>query len=118
MKYIRTKDGRIIKLLDKLINEVDLWVVGGKNNILKQADTIEELCDYLVVKYKNHEPQIQKCSELVKCMKLNGVGWKEHFAWLKEKYKDKLEYVKLGILTDKGLIYVAKMNDKGELELL
>ena len=26
--------------------------------------------------------------------------------------------IKLAIRTDKGLIYVAKMNDKGELELL
>ena len=29
-RYIRTKDGRITTLKDKLIDSIDLWVSGGK----------------------------------------------------------------------------------------
>ena len=115
MKYIRTKDGRIINVslmqeceTDDDSNE-DKRVFDGYEdkdgtyypveNILKQADTIEELCDEFVYN-------------------------KMIFKTLKEV----LDYVPISALTnnqirgaiwtDKGLIYVAKMNDKGELELL
>lgn len=43
MRYIRTKDGRIITLKDELIDNADLWIVGGKENILKIANNIEDL---------------------------------------------------------------------------
>ena len=127
MKYVRTKDGRIFKVDDRTVDFVPCTIgeeVEGEIGVYRaveviaQAETIEELCDYLIIKYKGHEPQIQKCSELVKCMKLNNVGWNEHFKWLKEKYKDNLEYAKLAILTEWGLKFVAKINEEGELDLL
>ena len=98
MKYIRTKDGKVKKSKDFTADE--LWNYENENNnILKQADTIEELCDEFVYF-------------------INGMPFVTH--------KGEIHYVAKGIpvviygaiWTDKGLIYVAKMNDKGELELL
>lgn len=131
MKYIRTKDRRIFDLTDKdyIVNGNDLVLheqyetVGGpeikpgqmfspsiaiiqKHNdyifvgeIDKQADTIEELCDRFVVVEHGLDDPFSVDSETAKTFiskaKVYGAIW-----------------------TDKGLIYVAKMNDKGELELL
>jgi hypothetical protein len=88
MKYIRTKYGIISSL--KTVRTSD---------IVRKADTIEELCDEFI------------CDKFVH-----------------NNLKELLEFGELGkfiggtiygaIWTDKGLIYVAKMNDKGELELL
>lgn len=123
MKYIRTKDGifeyvdydneciipmPIIKCKDKLTH-------CAEHHILKQANTIEELCDEFVIIRRDDNT----------------------FALAKYYPDDKTFYVKTAdeevslsgclmygyeiygaIWTDKGLIYVAKMNEKGELELL
>ena len=111
MKYIRTKDGRIYEHNPKVDTQDVLdWFIsnycGGKHNVVKIADTIEELCDEFVVKYGD-------CSyDLMQRLK-----WAEM-----EEYNARLKgnggNIYGAIWTDKGLIYVAKMNDKGELELL
>ena len=147
MKYFITKDGRIIDLTSKQISSyeiiddkraideygvdkgfimvyyydedigehieydgkagrsMDNWYL---KDIIKQADTIEELCDRVVVKdFNNKEPRIYNP---------NKYNWK---ATAKTLFGlRKVEWVKFAIWTDKGLIYVAKMNDKGALELL
>ena len=101
MKYIRTKD-KIEKVPDYYANKL----VEYPN--LKIADTIEELCDGFIVEEKDNEtnwfvmemdelknmPQEQRIFELK--------NW-NHYAFIK---------------TNKGLVYVAKLNNKGELELL
>lgn len=133
MKYIRTKDGRIWESCNLTENSKDLWegfFVKGNyiyekirhweygekykieyrkiNAIIKQADTIEELCDLYVIWLKNRElPLIERTQkgrrlypsyfEVGECSFDKGYG---------------------AIWTDKGLIYVAKMNEKGDLELL
>ena len=115
MRYIRTKD-----VYGK---EVILYIKEDRSNILKyckkdvilncgikkpaviisrkvfdnlsQADTIEELCDEFV--------------------------YGETLIYDKEEMKfltSRGEIVYGAIWTSKGLIYVAKMNEKGELELL
>ena len=116
-KYIRTKNGiyeyvgydnecaipsPIIKCKGKLTHCLEC-------DIIHEADTIEKLCDGVV---------------------LAGIDFiflnKEHTQFRfkgKDEWLDITEYeLKRGIYgaiwTDKGLIYVAKMNDKGELELL
>lgn len=105
MKYIRTQDG---------IFEFDKMIVPPRTSksvfsrIIVGADTIEELCDcFIKIKRKgNCKPYILK------------FDYKD-LPTLKEqkiKYKDSPVYG--AILTDKGLIYVAKMNESGELELL
>lgn len=118
MKYIRMRDG-----IYEVVKEDGDWIdcVGSfqrmmkcqfcikKHAIIKQADTIEELCDCFVkIKRKgNCKPYILK------------FDYKD-LPTLKEqaiKYKDSSVYGAVHI-EDKGLIYVAKMNEKGELELL
>ena len=102
MKYIRTKDGRIVKH-----PHPNAEVFTFRYEILKQADTIEELCDEFIFFYKDsHTGEIK-----------HGYAYKK---WIHEdSYKQYIEYGVYGaVWTVKGLIYVAKMNNKGELELI
>ena len=104
MKYIRTKDGRILKGSNYGFG------VGMpyKNYDVKVADTIEELCDFYVIWLKNRElPLFEKIQK--------GVRPYPSYFEIGECSFDKGYGA---IFTDKGLIYVAKMNEKGELELL
>ena len=112
MKYIRTKN-KILLVRNEDKSWYYVWdirkkayIVVSKKHIINQADTIEELCDgYVVRRYVMDEP----------------CHW---FYITKEKMKADISlrnsaYTIFGaIWTDKGLIYVAKMNEKGELELL
>ena len=140
MKYIRTKDGKIFSVLvsDQLSkDEVTMDIIGfriqnalkqnkciaKKDNILKIADTIEELCDEFVEIHGD-------CKELVDLSRvayytkitlgeyyLNRIANRKALGSLID---DKDKDIKLygAVWTDKGLIYVAKLNDKGELELI
>lgn len=111
MKYIRTKDEIIdlIKLSNLDINDRGdiTWYDDAEKyghmidyeDIIKTADTIEELCDAYVIIYKDGTKGIlfmptEINTKLAKTETVYGAIW-----------------------TDKGLIYVAKMNEKGELEL-
>ena len=104
MKYIRTKDDVYKIILVSPLGFVRIDKRDGtypdvfEKDILKQADTIEELCDEFIGVGKANEHD-----------KLNGSSLKSYC-----NYVD----IYSAIWTDKGLIYVAKMNDKGELELL
>ena len=92
--YIRTKDGVYV------LSEA-YWA-GNKDEILAEADTIEELCD-----------------KFVYCQN----GFYEMYSKLDFAHYDK-EYIKNGgtikgaIWTSKGLIYVAKMDNEGKLVLI
>ena len=110
MKYIRTKDAILpyykdsktgkLTVVMKVVGEVFSDKVDEVFNqiVINHADTIEELCD-----------------EFVGVDKTN-----EHDRLSKLSLKSYCNYVAIygAIWTDKGLIYVAKMNEKGELELL
>ncbi len=100
MKYIRTKNG-IYKDIDYISNP---RIKIEKEYCINQADTIEELCDgYVMV-----DLDIESTPTLT--------TWKPP---LQNGYEINKDYAIYGaIWTDKGLIYVAKMNDKGGLELL
>ena len=116
MKYIRT--GSEIYDIDDLYVCEDLvgkpyatkngaWCI-YKESIIKEADTIEELCDEFVV-LDDRPPKT----------KLIEKDFNKVFRWFNQCKISKQDIVVCGaIWTDKGLIYVAKMNDKGELELL
>ena len=96
MKYIRTKD-RVYNLdwlHSKGFSDDGNLILSAIN----QADTIEELCDEFVLCENN------------KCCIISDVE-------AKEMSRNKCK-IYGAIWTDKGLIYVAKMNDKGELKLL
>lgn len=127
MKYIRTK-----KAIREIINDYDTCcsvksnhrtTIGGFTVIwglhfAPRANSIEELCDYAVAILDTVEKPI-----------IEYVGYGGYKS-KKEDFKDLFENdfneeIKNGtgklygaIWTDKGLIYVAKMNKKGELELL
>jgi hypothetical protein len=158
MKYIRTKDGRIVDI-EKFINEEKdtpyykdfifeeitkdgelKWTAIGtekcsikdqigrrchfsatlNSEVIKQADTIEELCDEFCLEQplqdiehiwflnsaENHKEFIQRYNQSKWCEKLTS-------GWQKEAING---YG--AIYTDKGLIYVAKINEKREWELL
>lgn len=110
MKYTRTKDG-IYKYADYLgihngkryalmdnIQGDRITMCQEPEEIYKVADTIEELCDEFVI-----PAHINKLYP---------------FEVAKEHWQYRNCDVYGAIWTDKGLIYVAKINDKGELELL
>lgn len=112
MKYIRTKDG--IYGIDQPIQserEIQIkWIDDHsfetswktKPCEWKQADTIEELCDeFVCATYKN------KIYDNLH----NAIAYKNSGTYITKNIFG-------AIWTDKGLIYVARMNDKGELELL
>ena len=105
MKYIRTKDGRIL-LGTPNDNDLTGMVLDYQNGevikipIIAQADTIQELCDEFV--FPKH--------------KIIVTYFDLKHRYTKEDLED--EVIFGAIWTDKGLIYVAKMNKKGELELL
>ena len=119
MKYVRTNNGvydtkdyevtKIISIYEPSlfegINEGDLVlnVNCAYKKVIKQADTIEELCDGFIFKdtYANDLHLLDKKDGI----SILGASL----------FKDTLRGF---IETDKGLIYVAKMNEKGELELI
>lgn len=127
MKYIRTKDENnlIIDMTDMQLpyNLTDKYIDFnrfGRFDIVRQADTIEELCDVIVCNEKLFYP-------LTSNREGNKFNWEEiiscsHNVICNADYKGKAEDLYFNIYdaiwTDKGLIYVAKMNDKGEWELL
>lgn len=77
--------------------------------IVEQAETIEELCDKFVIFDKcDALPHIRTSFKEVK-------AYKSIYDKVDKKFIKKIYGA---IWTDKGLIYVAKMNEKGELELL
>ena len=105
MKYIRTKD-KVLKVRkpfeDEYTDNTHIHCceqpMVHKRDIIKSADAIEELCDTFVIVGNNWQQivdlEIAKDNCDVTDIKTYGAIW-----------------------TDKGLIYVAKMNEKGELEL-
>lgn len=98
MKYIRTKDKIFTNKNPKGDKEV-YTARYREEDIIAQADTIEELCDEIVVVVDDY-PVVVRDDERIEI-------WKQ-------KYPSATFYG--AIWTSKGLIYVAKMNDKGELE--
>lgn len=114
MKYIKTKAGEIYDIDDLYICD-DLndkpygvkdsgWLI-YKESIIRQADTIEELCDEFIVVSDNCEKPI-----------ISALPFNELQLYAKGRTKYAICYG--AIWTSKGLIYVAKMNEKGELCLL
>lgn len=108
MKYIRTKDG--IFEWNTLLGISQEYFENNKKEIIVQADTIEELCDSFVIFYNKSHHKVS----ILKSMTTARLYYKRDKRY-SGNYVDK---VYGAIWTDKGLIYVAKMNEEGELELL
>ena len=124
MKYIRTKDG-IYEFVDFPKTDsanhygykdkktgINMLMTLNESKKYSQADTIEELCDFFLIWDKNQHNGVpvfvppNKDLLGVKMLLLEGMR-RGYECWLRG-----------AIWTDKGLIYVARMNKEGELELL
>lgn len=117
MRYIKLKNG-IIDVYskfgfnekycdeheDKFEEEFAKYAIN--KHVIKRSNNIEELCDQFVFvdDFYLHEHRVCHSFE-------NAIA-------LSKKHNVDIKTFRGAIWTDKGLIYVAKMNDKGELELL
>lgn len=97
MSYIRTKDA--------IYTLSEAYWAGIEDETIADADTIEELCDEFVA----------ICPTNKNANYITGAPLKNLY---ETEYKKFNRIIYGAIWTGKGLIYVAKMNDKGELELL
>ena len=115
-KYIRTKNG-IYEVIKNDFGEC-IKIDGGfiliddiKDKIIKESDTIEELCDGFYIDVC--EPIFEKQFIFPK---------KEYYKFLyiiEELKKENVKYTVYGFIkTSKGLIYVAEMNENGKLVLI
>ena len=110
-KDIRTKDGIYTITGNYQLNNINYYTIEerissiSEENIIKQADSIEELCDRFVIVRNGEGADFWKDFDAMK-----------HYS----AYINLNDYdaVYGAIWTNKGLIFMAKMNDKGELELI
>lgn len=107
--YIRTKN-RIYKVKSETCDRQGYFVgdydVILKKQVINQSENLFELIDEFVV--------------IRDSTKINQLVRTDNIDYLKETIESdkRIVAVKGAIWTDKGLIFVAKMNDKGKLELL
>ena len=122
MKYIRTKDDKIYEIIDETENSFELCgsfekKIGCSCTMIKRllgsnekptyrlANTIEELCDEFIVISDNCKRPI-----------ISALPFDELQLYAKGRTKYAICYG--AIWCEWGLKYVARMNSKGELELL
>lgn len=111
MKYIRTKDDKILEVNEDSAFEFNGSIYGyyykgdfiGNSVILKTAGSIEELVDEYVRVHKTFNNMSMVCD---KELAISSSKHPRHYD------------VYGSIWVDGNLVKVAKMNDKGELELL
>ena len=105
--YIRTKN-RIYKVESETCHKKGYYIdryeedVILKEQVIKQSENLEELCDRFVVMDKETK-EVMNIVSFLEYAKL----------WSYCKYN-----IYGAIWTDKGLIYVSKINDEGDLELI
>lgn len=119
-KYIRTKDG--IYLVEEE-NELYIYCRNGwynRKSFALQENDLTSGCEY-IGKHRISENFIELIDEFVVfdemnkcCMEIVGsYSSIKNNGWIGSGFE-----IYGAIWTDKGLIYVAKMNEKGELELI
>lgn len=117
-RYVRTEGGLIVDTQDTFpFMIVDGWIdfnSFGRFKIKRTGDSIEEVCDKFVLVDEEDEAPIER--ELI------GKRYRAMLDELKFRISTGSDPRKLNlygaIWTDKGLIYVAELNGKGELELM
>ena len=120
-KYIRTKTK--IEEIETALSNKELFDYlkqfdNYKDDLIMVADTIEELCDEFVWKWNEKEFPYSTARQY---NRYSGYGDLKRAIRQEENYGKYInhEYQIYGaVWRDEGLIYVAKINDKGELELL
>ena len=123
-KYIRTKDNKIFKVLDThymrvpenhrlygvKVYDVEVWKGILEEDVLKEANTLKELCDIFKVVNINQSPFSFTNYRDFELARFN-----------KNKSENATLYGYIYILLPNGAVRiepVAKMNEKGDLELL
>ena len=122
--YIRTNDGVYLKIREcdennkilivgKTITDFGIYI--EKKDIINQSENLEELCDGF---YIDVDLNVERNFEYA----FHHFG---HFAKTMKSFRttSKVMVKRLGggygyIRTDKCLLYIGKLNDKGELELI
>ena len=118
MTYIRTKD-----TIFAVVEETDLVyrvkAKGNPNNIyskskcatdvIKKGNEIKDVIDDYIIVVNGNE---------IGCLLLNELGNYDKVLSINKEVRENDAIIYGAIWTSKGLIYVAKMNEKGELELL
>lgn len=119
-KYIKIKEPyeNTIKIMEVHHEEQDCYVCeykysdillsASKDWVIDQSDTIEKLCDGFY---------IDKCKEEFLYDEIFDECWYDFNPYFKECAKNGIDVYGF-IKTDKGLIYVAKMNSEGVLCLI
>lgn len=108
--YIRTKDGiyQIVEdnnkewgkqIVVKFPKNLNMKLADVKDQVINQSDNLAELCDEFIV------------------IDISGKHYHTYDLESAKKYVS-IIYIYGAIWTSKGLIYVAKMNNEGNLELL
>ena len=118
MKYIRTEKGHIYEYVEQRIHPSQYLKFGQYRHnlnseyeqIIAQADTIEELCDKYVG-ISNNKPMII-------IYEFDEYYDEYNDTYTKEELIEVYDVIYGAIWIDKGLIYVAKMNENGVLELI
>lgn len=122
MKYIRTEDGRILKIGE----QTDIGYEKGCLAIHNRAEIVDT-CDPIVILKESHNI-IDLCDDLIvvdietkTCCIHGGADELDEIKEVMNKhgfqFKKNCE-IYGAIWTRKGFIIIAKMNEKGELELL
>ena len=112
MKYVRTKDG----IYEAKKNKVGAWITKlpykiFDRDIIAKADTIEELCDAFIIIDEDKKKSVY----------LKELNWTFDMMQDLGMWSDRTCYGAIWIYDSSDaptLKSVAKMNDKGELELL
>ena len=105
--------------VDDYLEECEKWqnikYLTTKEKFLQgtqQADTIEELIEQVVVIKENGKPRVWSAKKTFNGIKNNG------YKYLLNLIKREKQQLYGAIWTDRGLIYVAKMNEDGKLVLI
>ena len=123
MMYIRTKDGvyRLVDTYYMCVDGVETYMYDNNgrgveirgSQILAKSENLEELCDeFVLIEHYSDREDIYHHYRDKKSFIEDYIGY-EHIDIVLRCYT-----IYGAIWTDKGLIYVAKMNESGELELI
>ena len=119
MKYIRTKNGLVLYVSEKITDIYGTYYLYDndtkwfESEIIKVADTIEELCDEFVA--------VRKSDNAKRLGKIDCIWFKEQTGWIGRLEDYKSIYGAVWIEGPDGepiLKPIAKTNDEGELELI
>lgn len=110
-RFIRTENGIYDTSKGLYTPSIKMWAIGFitiyDDQILKEADTIEELCDEFHIEFDS----LWLPKEIL-------YSKYYHFDIAKQNLEDNETLYGVIHIKGKGLIYVAKMNENGELVLI